>query len=363
MIASGSSVWRLTRMTLGIAFGILVFAASVSGQADQSTLTINDDFGRTVTLRLPVKRSVVFNAYTLELIRAIAGMNVVVGVDALVGHDHFYWPTVTPDMVVGQGQMTANYEAIVALHPDVVFFPRNSVWQQAAKALEPFGIPVVVLTAWDPDRDAFNADMLGRIYQQPERAARLTRYCQDLRALLEDRLGGVQPKTVYLEEERSYTTVLKGSGWNTMIEGAHAVNIFGDVNVHDQPKARGDNQVFEIDPEDVLARKPDLIVKLDQRGVFETQPPAYVTSTLRSIAARPGFDQLEAVRNHQVYLLDGKLTHGCTKLIGSIQLAKWLYPDRLRDIDPDREANEWMRRFQGLPAPRDRYWVPLAAVR
>jgi iron complex transport system substrate-binding protein len=361
-----SPIQSLTRVALLVGFGFFASSASVSGQAlpaGQATVTIEDDFGRDITLQPPVRRSIVFNAYTLELIRAVAGMDVVVGVDALVGHDHAYWPTVTPEMIVGQGQMAANYEAIVALHPDVVFFPRNSVWQQAAAALKPFGIPVVVLTAWDPDRNDFNVDMLGRIYRQPERAARLIAYCQDLRALLEDRLRGVQPKTVYLEEERSYTTVLKGSGWNSMIENADAVNIFHDVNVHDQPKARGDNQVFEIDPEDVLTRKPDLIVKLDQRGIFETQPRTYAASTLRSMAARPGFDQLESVRNDKVYLLDGRLTHGCSKLIGSFQLAKWLYPDRFRDIDPSRQANDWMRRFQGVPPAQDQYWVPLAAVR
>jgi iron complex transport system substrate-binding protein len=359
-------VQSLTRVALLVACGFLASSESVFGQATQAgqrTLTIEDDFGRGITLQPPVRRSVVFNAYTLELIRAVAGMDVVVGVDALVGHDHAYWPTVTPEMIVGQGQMTPNYEAIVALHPDVVFFPRNSVWQQAAAALKPFGIPVVVLTAWDPDRNDFNVDMLGRIYQQRERATRLITYCHDLRALLEDRLSGVQPKSVYLEEERSYTTVLKGSGWNTMIENAGAVNIFHDVNVHDQPKARGDNQVFEIDPEDVLARKPDLIIKLDQRGIFETQPQTYAANTLRSMAARPGFDQLDSVKNGEVYLLDGRLTHGCSKLIGSFQLAKWLYPDRFRDIDPSRQAYDWMRQFQHVPPAREQYWVPLAAVR
>lgn len=324
-------------------------------------LSFTDDVGRAVTLKLPVRRTVVFNRYTTEFIRAIAGTDVLAGVDIKAGTA--YWPTVTPAMFAGQGQTNPNFEAIVALKPDVVFFPRNSDWRGAAETLAPFGIPVVVMTCWDVLKHEENATLLGRIYEQPERAAKLNAFYRGYRDLLGERLKGVQRKRVYLEEVGDYKTLLKGSGWHDMVEQGGGANVFGDVSILDQPSARGSVQGFQVDPEEVLARRPEVIIKL-QKGQYEPHSEAASRDILERLVARPGFGQLPAVRDGQVYHLSYYHASASSKIVGALQIAKWLYPDRFTDVDPAAAMKVWLEDFQGVPYPKDgRYWTSLPIVR
>ncbi len=361
----------LNRRALLAALGLLPLAGAglagcsprqepAAGSAGRS-LSFTDDVGRKVTLKLPIRRTVVFNRYTTEFIRAIAGTDVLVGVDIKSGTA--YWPTVTPEMFAGQGQTNPNFEAIVAMKPDVVFFPRNSDWRGAAETLAPFGIPVVVMTCWDVLKHEENATLLGRIYEQPEKAEKLNAFYRGYRDLLAERLKGVERKRVYLEEVGDYKTLLKGSGWHDMIVEGGGLNVFGDVNILNQPSARGSVQGFEVDPEEILARRPDVIIKL-QRGQYEPHSEAASREVLERLVARPGFGQLPAVRDGQVYHLSYYFSSASSKIVGALQIAKWLYPERFTDIDPTAAMKVWLEDFQGVPYPKEgRYWTSLPIIR
>ena len=109
--------------------------ASAAGIAPAMAETFTDDAGRTVELELPIKRAVIFNRYAVEFARAIGAIDKVVGVDASTMRDPAYWPQFKESDIVGQGQTQPNYEAIVALKPDVVIIPRNGVYDEAALQL------------------------------------------------------------------------------------------------------------------------------------------------------------------------------------------------------------------------------------
>lgn len=336
-------------------------AADTASTSMGETLSFADDVGRTVTLTLPVRRTVVFNRYTTEFIRAIAGTDVLVGVDIKAGTA--YWPTVTPEMFAGQGQLNPNFEAIVAMRPDVVFFPRNSDWQAASETLAAFNIPVVVLTCWDVLKHEENATLIGRIYEHPEKAEKLNAFYRHYRDLLAERLKGVQKKRVYIEEVGDYKTLLKGSGWHDMVEEGGGLNVFGDVEILGQNSARGNVQGFEVDPEEILARKPDVIIKL-QPGQYEPHNAAFSKDVLERLVARPGFSQLPAVKTGEVYHLSYYHASASSKIVGALQIAKWLYPDRFEDIDPAAAMKVWLEEFQGVPYPATgRYWTSLPIVR
>lgn len=343
-----------------ILLALLVLARAGEAWAGDS-VTFEDDVGRQITLPVPVKRTVVFNRYTTEFIRAIAGMGVVVGDDIDPTKEPDYWPTVTRAMVAGQGQDSPNFEAIVAMRPDVVFFPRNSDWQNATDVLKPFGIPVVVITGWDVLKHEQNVELLGRLYQQPERAAQLNGFYRHYRDLLAERLKGVVRKRVYLEEKGEYKTLLKGSGWHDMIESGGGINVFGDIDILGQPAARGNVQGFDVDPEEILARHPDIIIKLAPPQ-YKPTSRALSIQVLNAIAARPGFASLPAVQEGRVYHIGYFLAAGCSKIIGALQIAKWLYPERFADIDPADAMRTWLETFQGVPYP-GQDWVSLAELR
>lgn len=359
---------RRRALLTAAALGAAAFGASGCGPsgdkkaaAGVKTISFTDDVGRPIVLKQPVRRTVVFNRYTTEFIRAVAGTDVLVGTDINPDKDGDYWPTVTKAMFAGQGQTNPNFEAIISMTPDVVFFPRNSDYEKAQAVLKPFGIPVVVVTGWDVLKHEENVELLGRIYEQPERAARLNGFYRKWRDLLGERLQGVTRKRVYMEEVKDWRTLLKGSGWHDMIETGGGDNVFGALDIAGEPPTRGTVQGFEVDPEEVLARKPQVMIKL-QPGRYKPHPAAFSKQVLEGIAARPGFSSLEAVKTGQVYHMSYYLAGGCSKIIGALQIAKWLYPERFTDIEPADAMKVWLEEYQGVPAPGG-YWTSLKQVR
>jgi iron complex transport system substrate-binding protein len=352
------------RLFLRFAAAAAVLAAlrTPAGDAAAARQRIVDDLGRDIDLALPVRRAVVFNQWNLELVRAIGAIGWVVGADAQITRDRAYWANAGKVAVVGQSQTSPNYEAIVALQPDVVIIPRNGLVAEASRALAPFAIPVVVITGWDALKHERNVTLLGRLFGTTQRAAQVNSFHRRYRQLLATRLAGVARRRVYLEQvSADYRTPVQGSGWNDMIALAGGINIFGDVNLTGQPAARGNIQEFDVDPEQILARRPDLIVKLEPD---QYQPVSRESSVrvLEEIAGRPGFAQLPAVRTGQVYDLSNFFANACSKILGALQIAKWLYPQRFVDTHPSDAMRQWLEDFQGV-----RYlgndWVSLAQIR
>lgn len=347
---------RRRLLTAALAAGGLTLAPAARAAQAAGRAVITDDVGRRVALTLPLRRAVVFNRYTTEFIRAIGAMPAVAGVDFDPLRHPGYWPEVTAAMFAGSGQSAPNYEAIAALRPDAVFLPRNSDWKKAAQLLAGFGIPVVVLTGWDLLKHEWTVDLLGRLFARPREAARLNVFYRTWRDLLAARLQGVTRKKLYFEEVGDYKTCLPGSGWHDMIEAGGALNLFGDVKL-----AGANVQNFEVDPEQVLARRPDVIVKL-QPGQYEPHGREFSQQALERIARRPGFDGLPAVRSGQVFHLSYYLASGCSKITGAVQIAKWLYPERMAGVEPEAVMGSWLRDFQGVPA-KTGYWLSLADLR
>jgi iron complex transport system substrate-binding protein len=336
--------------------------AGAWAQATRSS--VRDDLGRPIALTLPLRRVVVFNRYTTEFVRALGAMPAVTGTDIDVGRHGRYWPGVTRDMFVGSSGMSPNYEAIVALRPDALLMPRNSDWARAATLLAPLGTPVVVVTAWDPLKHEFNVELLGRLFAQPHRAAELNAWFRGWRQRLAQRMAGLPASArprVYFEEVGDWRSVLPGSGWHDMIEAAGGRNLFGDVRLGDAASPRGSVNNFGVDPEEVLARRPDAIVKL-QPGQYEPHPREFARETLEQLARRPALAPLAAVQVQHVFHLSYYLAGGCSKITGALQLAQWLHPQRMRGLDPQQAMDEWLERWQGVPAQRGYAWT-LAELR
>ncbi|WP_113155986.1 ABC transporter substrate-binding protein [Nitratireductor sp. OM-1] len=326
--------------------GAAIVALSLSQSAFAETIT--DDVGRQVDVDLPVKRAVIFNRYSVEFARAIGAIEQVVGTGASTYRDPAYWPEFGPDDVVGQGQSEPNYEAIIAKKPDLVILPRNGVYEEAARQLEPFGIPVLVVTSWDTLKHVENVKLMGKLFGREERAADLAAYYEDYKALLAERLEGVEPVPVYLEEKRPLVTVTPGSGWHDMIEAGGGRNVFGEIVIEDEPAARGNPNAFTIDPEELVARVPSLIVKLEP-GAYTTIPQEQYKTTWDGLMAREEIRATPAAEAKNVHVINYYLAGGSSKITGALQIAKWAHPELFKDVDPEEAMRRWIEDFQGLP--------------
>lgn len=327
---------------------LLALALAVSSAFSAAAESFTDDAGRTVELKLPIGRAVIFNRYAVEFARAIGAIDKVVGVDASTMRDPQYWSEFGEEDIAGQGQTQPNYEAIVALKPDLVILPRNGVYEEAARQLEPFGIPVLVVTAWDTLQHVDNVTLYGKLFDKQERAAELVGFYQKYMDLLAERLKGVERKRVYLEEVRDHVTVTPGSGWHAMIEAGGGINIFGDIDIKNEPSSRGNENSFTVDPEEVIARAPDLVIKL-QPGSYATFPTEKFAEAWQSFSTRQDILGTPAGAAGNAYLINYYLAGGSSKVTGALQVAKWLYPDLFADIEPEDAMKEWIEDFQGLP--------------
>lgn len=66
---------------------------------------------------------------------------------------------------------------------------------------------------------------------------------------------------------------------------------------------------------------------------------------------RSDWKDLKAVKNKNVYITTGFCAGGLGKLIGVVYTAKWLYPEEMKDINPDKVFDEWMA-MQGVKTPK-----------
>ncbi|HEX7351906.1 ABC transporter substrate-binding protein [Brachybacterium sp.] len=306
------------------------------GSEAAGELTIVDDQEREVVLTGPAQRAVVLNSYTNEFLRAIGAADRVVGVDR-ASLDRLPYLGLAEDQIIAEGLDQLNYEAIAELEPDVVILPRNAVWQEAAEQLEPFGIPLIVATAWDTEVVDATLTLLGQVFGLEDGAQGVLDFRAEISGLLEQHLADVDPVPVYFETVEPYLTTLPGSGFHAMIVEAGGTNIFDDASGGDA------QEELTVDPSEVVLRDPQFVL-------HEFEPSAEPVDrfdTLREdIAARPGWADMTALAEERIAIANGWATSALGKSLGALYLASWLHPEEMAAIDPDEYLTRWVTEFQ-----------------
>lgn len=321
-------------------------------QADSDVaqpITIVDDVGRVIELEGPAETVVAYNNYNQEFIRALGAADKVVAVSDSQPDQPDYWGDLPLEATAGS-QGEPNWEQLAATDPDVVILPRNGAWQEAVEQLEPFGIKVIVITGWDVLKHTQNVSSLGLILGRQAEAERFNEFHERWTNILEERIADVGRVPVYWETGTEYHTVVPGSGWHDMIEAAKGQNIFADVTSSVIEASEGGSvHSYEIDPEAVLLREPEVIINRGHSN-FESSSEELLQPLLE-MPERPGWDELPAIQDQRVHSITRFAAGAVSKLIGALYLAKWLHPEAMEDVDPNEAFREWIEDFQGLPMP------------
>jgi iron complex transport system substrate-binding protein len=310
---------------------------TVEGDAEASAqLTITDDQDREVVLPGPARKAVVLNSYTNEFLRAIGAGDRVVGVDR-ASLDRLPYLELSEEGVIAEGLDQLNYEAIAELEPDVVILPRNAVWQEAAEQLEPFGIPMVVATAWDTEVVDETLTLLGQVFGLEDGAQTVLDFRAEIAGQLQERLADVEPVPVYFETVEPYLTTLPGSGFHAMIEAAGGANIFDDASGGDA------QEELTVDPSEVVLRDPQFVFHEFEPSA---EPVGRFDALREDIAARPGWAGMSALAEGRVAIANGWATSALGKSIGALYLGSWLHPEAMDGVDPDEYLTRWVTEFQ-----------------
>lgn len=355
---TAAPISRRALLTLGgsaLAAGWLLPANRLHAQEDtRPEVTIIDELGREVTLKAPIQAVYPDLWYQTEITRAIGALETIVAIDQSSNPDksepnreYFANLAGLPD---AGNYNEPNWETIVSSGAEVFFARRNSPWQDAVQKLEPFGIKVVVASAWDPKVLRQQLPNIGLIFGKEEGAARLAELYDRIETLLAERLKDVAPKRVYFENNADFVTSVPGSGWHDTIVLGGGENIFADVSISDSGSASVHQ--YTVDPVEIISRDPDVIVHIGVDG----QVPGYQSwgqedaqaQALR-IAERPGWNTVRAVTDGQIYVVNNFFYSALGKQYGALAVATWLHPEKFADVDLDALFAPWVE-LQGVKA-------------
>ena len=298
---------KILLITLLIA---LMTASACAPQATPiSVPAVTDGLGREITLTGPAQRVVSLAPSNTEILFAIGAGNQVVGRDALSD-----FPEAAKKITdIGSTFDALNTEKIVSLKPDLVLAAEINTPEQV-KQLEDLHLTVYYLK---------NPLTLEEMYGNLETVAQLTGHDQEAATLIESlkkRVAAVDEKiapissrpNVFYELDatdpaKPYTAG-KGTFVTQLIERAGGHNIAADLDGYPQ-----------MSLEQVVAANPAFIILGDARyGV-----------SAESIAQRPGWGNLSAVKNGQVVPFnDDLVSRPGPRLVDAVeQLAHLLHPD------------------------------------
>ena len=272
----------LTVLTVALASTALA-AASAGPAATPYPVTITAGNGK-VTLSKRPTRIVSLSPTATETLFAIGAGPQVVAVD-----DQSDYPKAAPRTSLSG--YTPNVEAIAALRPDLVvisFDPKG-----LSDALGRLGIPVVFHNA---------AATLPGAYQQIRQLGRVTGRASEadrLVARMKRQIGSIVAKartraseaTVYHELDPTLYSLTS----STFVGRVYA--LFGLKNIADAARAGGSDYP-QLSPEYVIAANPDLIVLADT---------VCCGQKAQTVAARPGWSRISAVRTGSVVRLDDSI--------------------------------------------------------
>ena len=356
---------RFTQLSALIAAAALS-VGSVSAFAKPVQLT--DILGRKVTVDLPAKR-VVLGFYYQDYM-AIGGKT---ALDNVVGFSKAVWadwappswavfskavPKLNQLTDVGEVEVgTFSIEKVLALKPDLLVLAE---WQYKALGsdldrINKAGIPIVVLdyNAQTVAKHVQSTKLIGTLTGQQQKADKLAADYKRVADTIQARVqkANLPKPKVYIEfgnkGPAEHSVTFGKSMWGSMATlvggnniAASSVEFYGPIN-----------------PEKVLAAKPDVIVITGRETELKKNPAAMVMGwgipkaeaekRLAGFAKRAGWANLPAIKNNRLYAA----YHANSRTLSdsaSIQfMAKAIYPQLFKDFNPEKTYMDFYR--QNLP--------------
>ena len=272
-------------------------------------VTLTDDAAREVTLDAEPQRVVSLAPSNTEIVCALGAC------DRLVGVTDFddYPPEVAdvPDVVVAA---VVDVERVRAAEPDLVLaagneFTPTSVIEQLIR-LE---LPVLTLYAESLDEVYGDVELVGRALGASDEAADLVEAMRQDALAVESAVAGVErPRTFY--EVSYYQGTIYTAGEGSFL--ASLLELAGSEAI------TGDPQSFAIALEELIVADPELILLGDA-----TYDPSV---TPESVAARPGWESMTAVREGRVepFPEDVVVTRPGPRIVEGLEaLARAIHPE------------------------------------
>jgi len=314
-------------------------------------LTITDSAEKTIVLDKPVEKVIVLNSRIAEAMRILGVEDKIVAVSDSIIESSKQFPMLSKKPSIGSG-LRPCVETIVSFKPDVVFAwvrrPDPKVLQE--DELEAAGIKVIRLDLYRPKTLLKEMKILGEEFNKKAELEAYIDWHDNYINLIKSRVATISEEDrvrVFIESDG----VGKNPGTRRAMGGRSGiqelVTIAGGINIAADyiPKTSGD-----VETEWILAQNPDVIIGREMRraGGFETDDPADMREHYLEIKELPGFaEKVKAVIDNRVYIISSDIVGGPPLPVGAAYLAKWFYPEKFEDLDPQAIHQEYIDKFWG----------------
>lgn len=285
-------------------------------EAITGPISVIDDVGRNVTITgYPPERIVSLANSCTEILFTLGLGDKVVGVDEFSDYPLEVQERVESGDLTTVGSFSEiSMELVVGLEPDLIL-ATGGVQRVVVESLEGLDQPVVVLYPERFDGVLADISLVGKATGQIDEAEALVADMQERAQEIADKTQGALRPRVYVEYyfNGGYWSFASGSYADELIYMAGGVNVFSGV-------AGGH---ISTSTEEVLMTNPEIII------ISKGTMAAACGLTPETIKERPGWNEIYAVQNDQIYEIDEPiLALPIPRLIeGLEELAKVIHPE------------------------------------
>ncbi|SAH95987.1 ferrichrome/ferrioxamine B periplasmic transporter [Bordetella ansorpii] len=338
--------------------------------------TVTDMAGRAVTLNGVPRRIVLLEAHDIVTMSFLHPdpASLVVGwaaadrIDSAALQARFEGrrrPDGRPIAEVGkQAPGSVSLEGILQLKPDLVvassFMASQADGGGVVQRLQGLGIPVVFSDVSSNAAEASRAGpgetlhrqmrMWGGILGAPGRAAAYAAYVDERLAGVAQRLADAPRVTTYLEVQSTLNDCCWAAGtqvWGELLALAGGRTLPGVTAPWFQKLQL---EYLLSTPHDVYIASGGGWASGGRPAIGPGLDPAEGRAGLQRLVARQGFAGLASTRHHRVHgIWTGLIAVVPLNLLFVEVAAKWLHPERCRDLDPAQTLADINRRFLGTP--------------
>jgi iron complex transport system substrate-binding protein len=278
--------------------------------AAPAPIKLTDGLGRSIELAAPAQRIISIAPSNTEILFALGAGEQFIGREEMSDY-----PDEAKNVTsIGSVFQKLNTEAIVALNPDLILAAEINSPEQV-QALEDLKLNVYYLQNPKTFDELYaNLETVGKL---TGRSAEATTLNESLKArydaVIEKVSQAKDAPTVFYEIDATDPTKPYTSGPGTFID--LVITLAGGKNIGSELK----DAFAQISSEELVNQNPDLIVLGD----------ALYGVTPESVAQRPGWNALNAVKNNQVFAFDDNLISrpGPRLVDGLEEMAKLLHPE------------------------------------
>ncbi len=312
-------------------------ASSSPSPSQAAAETVTDSHGNSFKLPMNLKNIIVLNTSVYEMICVLGKDDVVTGVSST---------TVSPASAANKAKYgdwkKPDVEKILEAKPDAVIGYASWLDSGIAKQITDAGIPVIMLDFYVPSKIPTEMETLGKLLGAEDRAKEFNADVKKIQDLVAKNTKDVTPLNTYYEGYTDYKSVGQGSGGNELMKLANVASLTADQSV----------EYPEISDEWVLEKNPQLIIKLvsDTKNILgETVTDNSAAKELyNAISARPGWSKVDAIANKKVIILSSRIgTSPLGTAIAPLYIAKTAYPDKFKDVDPEKYLKELYKKYWG----------------